>query len=254
MKCALLVLVLWAATSTAALHAGGPEFTRLFDGQTLDGWEGDEPFWRVREGAILGEITPDTRIGKNRFLIYQRELPDDFELVAEFRVSREGNSGINYRSKLVEGIDFHALAGYQCDIDGQMRYTGSNYEERIRTTLAGIGESVVLPQLPDAGSLRYAKGNQWSARKIVEQLGEADGLRKQVKVNDWNEARIVARGNVLEHYINNVLMSRVVDDDTANRRLAGRLGVQVHVGPPMTIEYRTIRLRAIEPASCEVGP
>jgi hypothetical protein len=47
----------------------------------------------------------------------------------------------------------------------------------------------------------------------------------------------------LQHYVNGVLMSEVVDGDTANRKLEGLLGVQVHVGPPMKIEYRSIRLK-----------
>lgn len=248
MKSPLLIAVLWCAASALAIDAAETGFTDLFDGKTLSGWEGDVPYWRVEDGVLVGEITPDTRISKNRFLIYQGDVPDDFELVAEFRVSREGNSGINYRSFVVEDIDYHALAGYQCDIDGRLRYTGSNYEERVRTTLASRGESVVVPEVPDAKSLKYAKGNQWTARRVERQLGDADQLREAVKVDDWNEARIVARANVLEHSINGVLMSRVVDNDPENRRLTGKLGVQVHVGPPMTIEYRTIKIRSLEPA------
>ena len=56
-------------------------------------------------------------------------------------------------------------------------------------------------------------------------------------------AGVIARGNVLTHIINNRVMSIVVDDDSANRPMDGLIGVQVHVGPPMTVEYRNIRLK-----------
>jgi 3-keto-disaccharide hydrolase len=54
---------------------------------------------------------------------------------------------------------------------------------------------------------------------------------------------VIARGNVLTHIINNRVMSIVVDDDAANRPADGLIGVQVHVGPPMKVEYRNIRLK-----------
>lgn len=222
------------------------DFTPLFDGKTLTGWRGDAPYWSVRDGAILGQITEQTRITANRFLIYEGQIPADFEFVAEYRVSPRGNSGVNYRSEVVEGVDFHALRGYQCDIDGQNRYTGSNYEERRRTTLASIGQSVVIPNTAGAGDLKFVEGNRWTAGKLESELPPAKELTSKLLPHQWHEVRIVARGNVLEHFIDGELVSKVVDNDEANRRSAGRLGVQVHVGPPMTIEFRNLRVRSLK--------
>jgi hypothetical protein len=221
------------------------DFVSLFNGKTLVGWSGDEPYWSVRDGAILGEITEATRIKANHFLIYQGEVPDDFEFVAEYRVSPRGNSGINYRSEVVPDLDFHALRGYQCDLDGPNRYTGSNYEERKRTTLASIGQSVVIPNIEGASDLKFVEGNRWTAGKIESELPEAKELAPKIAPDQWHEVRVVANGNVHEHYIDGQLMSKVVDEDTVNRRGEGKLGVQVHVGPPMTIEYRNLRVRAL---------
>jgi hypothetical protein len=221
-------------------------FVSLFDGKTLDGWSGDEPYWSVHDGAIHGEITEATRIKANHFLIYQGEIPDDFEFVAEYHVSPRGNSGVNYRSEVVPDLDFHALRGYQCDLDGPNRYTGSNYEERKRTTLASIGQSVVIPDIEGAGELKFVEGNRWTAGKIESELPEAKELAPKIAPNEWHEVRIVARGNVHEHYVDGQLMSKVVDEDEANRRSEGKLGVQVHVGPPMTIEYRNLRVRELK--------
>jgi hypothetical protein len=222
------------------------DFVSLFDGKTLDGWSGDEPYWSVRDGAILGEITESTRIKANHFLIYQGEIPDDFEFIAEYRVSPRGNSGINYRSEVVPDLDFHALRGYQCDLDGPNRYTGSNYEERKRTTLASIGQSVVIPNIEGEGDLKFVEGNRWTVGKLESELPDAKDFAPKITPDQWHEVRVVAKGNVHEHYIDGQLMSKVIDEDEANRRSEGRLGVQVHVGPPMTIEYRNLRVRALE--------
>ncbi|TWT66813.1 hypothetical protein Pla123a_45110 [Posidoniimonas polymericola] len=244
----------WLAWWTAALlaaalpgvgQAADDGFQQLFDGKTLTDWQGDAPYWSVRDGAILGQITPETRITKNRFLVYQGELPADFELVAEYRISPQGNSGVNYRSEPVDGVDFVALAGYQCDIDGPLNYTGSNYEERRRTTLARVGESVVVPPSDAAAEPGRVDANAWTLREVTPLPHSADELRDNIRRDDWNEVRIVAHGNRLEHYLNGVLTSRVEDNDLENRRLDGRLGVQVHVGPPMTVEYRVIKVRPL---------
>jgi hypothetical protein len=56
----------------------------------------------------------------------------------------------------------------------------------------------------------------------------------------------VAKGNRLQHYINGVLISDVIDNDPINAKSAGLIGVQVHVGPPMKVEYRNIMLKVIK--------
>jgi hypothetical protein len=50
----------------------------------------------------------------------------------------------------------------------------------------------------------------------------------------------------MKHFINGVLMSEVTDNDPDNRKMKGLLGVQVHVGPPMKVEYRNLRLKKLE--------
>ena len=84
---------------------------------------------------MVGEVTPETLLERNSFIVWKGGTPADFELKMEYRVSPEGNSGINYRSVKVPGVA-HALKGYQLDIDGPGQWTGQNYEERGRTFLA----------------------------------------------------------------------------------------------------------------------
>ena len=78
---------------------------------------------------------------------------------------------------------------------------------------------------------------------MTESLGNIDSLKTHIKSGGWNEVHLVIKGNRLQHFVNGVLMSDVTDNDTANRKMKGLLGVQVHVGPPMKVEYRNIRLK-----------
>lgn len=223
-------------------------FEPIFDGKTLNGWDGDSTYWRVENGNLVGEITPETLLKANTFVIYENVEPADFELKLEFKISENGNSGINYRSEQLDTIPF-ALRGYQADIDGKNRYTGQNYEERKRTTLAYRGEKAEISSQanPEAeGSLRAnVEKNAWQSRKVLESLGHMDSLKTNINNNDWNEAHLVIKGNRMQHYINGILMSEVIDNDSINRMTAGKLGMQVHVGPPMKVEYRNIMLKEL---------
>ncbi|WP_246560421.1 MULTISPECIES: 3-keto-disaccharide hydrolase [Zobellia] len=232
--------------TTAKVQEKEDGFINIFDGKTLTNWKGDLNYWRVENGHLVGEVTPETLLKSNTFIIWQGGQPDDFELKLEFRITESGNSGINYRSDLIDTIP-NAMRGYQADIDGKIRYTGQNYEEKKRATLAYRGEKVKIKTQdnPDvAGSLRgNVKKNCWQSREVIGSLGESDSLKTKIKSEDWNEVHLVIKGNRLQHYVNGTLMSDVIDEDTINRKLKGHLGVQVHVGPPMKVEYRNIQLK-----------
>jgi hypothetical protein len=219
-------------------------FVKIFDGKTLNGWEGDPAYWRVENGNLVGEITPTTLLKTNSFIIWRGGKPADFELALEFKITKAGNSGINYRSEQLTDVP-NALRGYQADIDGANRYTGQNYEERARTTLAYRGEKVTInPFNGSTASLRdNVKNNAWTQRTVTGSLGTSDELQSKIKQEDWNTCRLVVKGNHLQHYINGILMSDVTDNDRVNGKASGLLGVQVHVGPPMKVEYRNILLK-----------
>lgn len=206
-------------------------FVSIFDGKTLAGWKGDPQYWRVEDGCLVGEVTPTNLLKVNSFIVWQGGEPKDFELKAEFRISAKGNSGINYRSEMATNGPW-AMKGYQADIDGRNQYTGQNYEERGRTFLALRGQVTreVPGQLPE----------------ILGTLGTTNELLSLIKTNDWNEYHLIISGNVLTHILNGRVMSVVVDEDAPNRKFSGKIGVQVHVGPPMKIEYRNFRLKTLD--------
>jgi hypothetical protein len=205
-------------------------FDTIFDGKTLNGWEGDSTYWRVENGALIGEVTPETLLKANTFIIWRGGVTKDFELKVDYRISANGNSGINYRSVEVHGLKF-AMRGYQVDIDGRNRYTGQNYEERGRTFNAMRGQITHIPPGRKA--------------EVIGSLGDIAALEAFIKKDDWNEVHLIVRGNTLIHIFNGHVMSVVIDDDPDGRRYDGLLGVQVHVGPPMRIEYRNFRLKRL---------
>jgi hypothetical protein len=223
-------------------------FISIFDGKTFSGWKGDSTYWHIENGNLVGVVTPETLLERNSFIIWQDGTPEDFELKLEYRITKEGNSGINYRSEEIVNIPY-ALRGYQFDLDGQNHYTGQNYEERGRTTLAYRGQSVTLEPLPDSLVIMpksaFIKNNAWTRSIVTDSVVDPAELEYYIKEDDWNTCHIIVHGNKMQHYINNVLMSEVIDNDVQNRRNGGRIGVQVHVGPPMKVEFRNIRLKIL---------
>ncbi|MCK9617740.1 MAG: DUF1080 domain-containing protein [Lentimicrobiaceae bacterium] len=225
----LALILITSGCKIVKLNSADKEgYVRIFDGKTLRNWDGDSNYWKVENGNLVGTVTPATILKRNTFIIWRGGLTADFELKVDYRISEGGNSGINYRSEEIPDLPF-ALKGYQADIDGANRYTGQNYEERGRAFLALRGQKVVL----ESGK-----------KPILEStIANSDSLKRYIKKDDWNEVHLIVKGNRMQHFINGVLMSEVTDNDTINRKFKGLLGVQVHVGPPMKIEYRNFRLK-----------
>jgi hypothetical protein len=226
----IIVMLMISFTQSCTSQKKDDGFVKIFDGKTLNGWDADTSFWRVENGAIVGQVFPGKPLKANTFLIWKDGQPADFEFKAEYRISPEGNSGVQYRSEELPDIRY-ALKGYQADIDGADQYTGQNYEERGRGFLAMRGQKVLL------------KNNEKPV--ITGSVGDSDSLKALIKKGDWNEIHIIARGNKMQHFINGVLMSEAVDEDTANRKSSGLLGMQVHVMPQMKVEYRNILLKKL---------
>ena len=209
-----------------------PGFQPIFDGKSLAGWEGNTTYWRAENGVLVGEITPTTVIKSNTFIIWRGGSPADFELKLDYRITEAGNSGINYRSVVVPDPvtpeNKFAMKGYQFDLDGRRRYDGNNYEEKGRLFLAVRGQvSHVVGGRPPI---------------VLSTFATSDELAT-VPTADWNAAHLIVRGKTATHILNGRLMSITIDDDAPNRKLDGLIGMQVHTGPPMKIEYRNIRLK-----------
>lgn len=208
-------------------------FQQIFDGKTLDGWDCDPDFWRVQDGAIVGETTLEHQPKQNTFCIWKGGKPGNFDLKLQYRLTglNDGNSGIQYRSIERPDIAKWVMQGYQADIDLAQRYMGQIYEERGRGFVCLRGELSYIPNGQKPGAVGVVGNNQ--------------ELKSLIRIDDWNDVEIIARGNVLMQLWNGRLMSELIDDDTSGRKMDGEIGIQVHRLPhaAMKIETRNIRLK-----------
>jgi hypothetical protein len=106
------------------------------------------------------------------------------------------------------------------------------YEERGRGFLMQRGQAVYV-------------GADAKPRMIGDLERTADELKGLIKPGDWNHVHLIARGNTLVNIVNGHVTAILVDDDVKGRALKGLLGFQIHVGPPMKIEFRNIFLKRI---------
>lgn len=221
-----VALSLTGMTSTAADAAADKDgFSVIFNGTSLDGWEGKPEFWSVADGAIVGQTTAEKPTKGNTFLIWKRGTVGDFELKLFYRITG-GNSGIQYRSK--DHGDF-VVGGYQADFEAGPTYSGIVYEERGRGILANRGERMTIA----------ADGKKAAGAPI----GNTGDLQKAIKPGEWNEYTVVARGPRLQHFINGQLMSELIDEQDGKRATEGVLALQLHAGPPMKVEFKEIRIK-----------
>ena len=226
-----LLLALFLLLAESALVSGEDKAesgTSLFDGKTLEGWDGNPKFWSVKDGVITGQTTEANPTKGNTFLIWREGTLENFQLDLEFRMVG-GNSGIQYRSK---DLGNWVVGGYQADIDAGFKYIGILYEERGRGILAMRGTKV---EISESGE-----------KKTVGKTGEDKDILAAIQKEKWNTYSISAKGNHLVQKINGKVTVEVTDNEVSKRALKGILALQLHAGPPMLVQFRQIKLRQIK--------
>ena len=198
-------LVLVALLAPTLAFSEDPEgYTPLFNGKDLSGWEGNLKLWKVADGMIVGDSSPDG-VQQNEFLATQEKY-GDFELRLEFRMKDGvGNSGVQFRSK--REPDSSAVIGYQADL-GE-RYWGCLYDEHRRNK--------ILVQAPPE-------------------------LDKVLKKDGWNTYVIRAEGPHITLTINDLKTVDYTEPDEKIDR-EGIIALQVHSGKALRMEFRNIRIK-----------
>ncbi|MCO8122447.1 DUF1080 domain-containing protein [Stieleria sp. TO1_6] len=217
-----------------------PGFVSLFNGTDLAGWKGDKRFWRVEQGAIVGQTSADNPAPHNTFLIRPDDSYGDFELRFSYQVDGF-NSGVQYRS--VEQDDY-VVSGYQADFEARWhdgdsdKFSGMFFEENGRMFLAQRGQAVVVRPPP--------AGEKKPAIEVVGSLGDAAELESVIRRDDWNDYTVIAKGFQFTHLINGRVVALAWDEDTQKRRDSGIFAFQLHSGTPMQIKIKDIRVRRID--------
>jgi hypothetical protein len=223
----ILALILTATLAQAGEKA-------LFNGKDLTGWKGQPEFWSVKDGALTGQTTKDQAVKENTFLIWQDGEVSDFELTCKFKITDAngksagfGNSGIQYRSKVVKP-EYSVVAGYQADLECGKTYSGILYEEKGRGILAQRGQKVLIK---NDGKI-----------EVTGEVGKSDAIQAAIKPADWNEYKIVAKGGHLQQFINGLPTVDVTDESSVGAK-KGVIAFQLHAGEPMTVQFKDIVLK-----------
>ncbi len=245
-----LLLALGLAALSPFARAADAGSQRLFNGKDLTGWDGNMEFWSVRDGAITGQTTAEKTIKANTFLVWKGGEPANFELRLSFRLTAQNpdnraNSGVQYRSKVLDAATF-VVGGYQADLDSPFRFTGMLYEEKGRGILMVAGEKIRIgatTKVPDPKK-QDAMKNQTAVEKLPGATPTAD-IAAAYKLGEWNDMVITANGSQIRHTVNGVVTADVTETDSILGAAAGVIALQLHTGPPMTIQFKNIQLKKL---------
>lgn len=242
---AAAVVAIYVAPLAAQFTHAKPEdfndhtgFTSLFDGKTLNGWDGDKSLWSVKDGSIYINPTCEHPTG-TVYIVWQGGDVRDFDLKLEMKGTGNINSGVQYRSWITTGPEPAGrpaatcpsgqkaapqptrasqakweMAGYQFDFDNGNRYPGQLYEQATgRGIIAWKGEVVDI-----------STGNN---KQLLATLGDKATVDSWFKKDDWNAEEIIAQGNVLTHILNGHLISETIDHDRNIGKASGKIGIEV---------------------------
>jgi hypothetical protein len=256
-------------------------FTSLWDGRTLNGWNGESDVWSIDNGAIHADTT---RTPGQHHIHYAgaHAVMKDFDLKVEFRISATGaNGGIHYRSRLL-------MAPHKGSIQNPL---GSPMPAGITTFVgavqAGVAERTGTPGAsgaPPSPTTGYQ--NPWqvsgyqfdldSSNRFTGQLYEGQGrgivnppgglvelvAGRQNRIGtvnaspaaaakphnglqgEWQQVQIVARGTTLVHVLNGQVVAVTTDDDPARRAPQGILSLQLEGSGQ--IWYRNVYVRRLD--------
>jgi len=227
------------AQNNQRLPKEAADMQRIFNGKNLEGWSGDTRLWSAKDGVIRGETTEENKANGNTFLIWTGGKTTDFDLRLSFRCNASNNSGIQYRSKhITDGSvkNDWVLRGYQHELRNEIDFpsvSGFIYGEG----LAGRGRICLVGE----------KAEMKDGQKVVtETLINNDDFKQLFKLDDWNDVVIIARGRRIRHFMNGKLILDFTDAPDMVLK-EGQLGLQLHAGKPMWVEFKDIRIKELEP-------
>lgn len=242
------LILLGGLCLSANLYAGEPNrtappepggMTVLLNGKDLTGWDGDTRLWSVKDGVLRGETTKDIPAKGNTFIIWKKDVLKDFDLRLAFRMNASNNSGIQYRSKhIAEGKVSNpwVVRGYQHELRNEKKFPNTSsfiYDEGgKRGRMCQVGERVV-----------------WTAdgkKDLKETFLSQEAFNKIMRLDDWNDVAIIAKGKNIKHYLNGQLVADFTDEEPKLAAAEGILALQLHAGAPMWVEFKNIRLKHLK--------
>lgn len=223
--CLFTCITLMSCKPTTTKSTTDPKIISLFNGEDLNKWRGDKRVWSVEDSCIIGKTTDAVKIEQNTFLIYESEF-SNFELTLKYKIIG-GNSGIQYRAKVLDEAAY-VVGGYQADLEAGIQHSGILYEEKGRGIIAKRGEEVTINE---------------EGKKTIQQFSKSEDIQAKINQDQWNQYRIVAQGNHLQHFINGTKTIDVTDNEKGKRSEKGVIALQVHTGPNMVVHFKDITVK-----------
>ncbi len=213
----------------------------LFNGKDLTGWDGLEGYWSVADGAIQCKEAKETSKQSDLILLASKENPEkfaNFEMHYSWRmVTPDGNSGVQIRGK-IDRPEMKHVGGYQADIDAKNNYTGIIYDEGGVAGGRGImskrGDKTVYGADGKRTNTPLEKNND-EIKKAIKPQGE------------WNECVVIANGNHITYKINGEVTTDMTDDSPKACK-DGVIGLQMHAGFNMTIQFKDFKIKFLPAA------
>ena len=186
----------------------------LFDGKTLQGWEGDPKWWRVENGAITGGSTTE-KIPRNFFVATTKSY-QNFDLRLKLKLTGVPdtgmiNSGVQIRSMRVPNNT--EMSGYQ--VDAGEGWWGKLYDESRRN-------------------------------KVIAEPMNAGAVNAAVKPGEWNEYRIRAEGPRIQSWINGVPALNYTETEPHIAQ-DGHIAIQIHSGGIALVQVKDVRIEELPP-------
>jgi hypothetical protein len=219
-------------------------YVSLFDGKSLKGWDGNPKFWRVENGAIVGESTPANPSG-NSYIVYRDLVAKDFTLKFEIKIEGDGGSGIQYRS--ITGLPWLAkiapnvtanigpvnlnwmMTGPQADFWPSEVYTGQFYSENTPMRILAWRGQVV-------------EGFGAASKTLLGTIADRQALGGLVRMNDWNRYIVIARGGTFLHILNGQLMAVMIDDDPkSSNNQPGQFGIEIEATTKLSVRNMWVK-------------
>ena len=212
-----------------AAHAQEADGHRLFDGETLDGWEDDSTSFRIEDGAIVAG-TLDASIPNNAFLCTTEDYAD-FELRLQAKLIGEGdNAGVQFRSRRVP--DHHEVSGYQADMGSVSREWFNEF----------AGEDSAAAE-PDEKALIWGALYDETRRNRFLAWADPDAVADVLNAEDWNDLVVRAEGPRIQIWVNDL---QTIDyTETSHIPASGAICLQIHSGAPAEAWYQDVRLQTL---------
>jgi hypothetical protein len=227
-------------------HTG---YTQIFDGKSFTGWDADTSIWRIEDGLMIGETLEGKPKGNN-YIVYRGETARDFDLKLQMKIEKGGGGGIQYRSTTGVPWTRPQPAG-QPPYDLKFMMTGPQADfwfpvsaEAASNSGQWYSENTMQGILAYRGQVTQALPGQ--PNRLVATIGDKQALGGYVKVNEWNDYEVIARGGVMMHIMNGQLMAVFIDDnrDSVNNQ-PGLIGFEIE-SQPCKISVRDIWLRKFD--------